>query len=108
MKKQLAMLALHRRKLLKRIETQRTEITVISRHFKKSIVVFDIGLNAANFLSRHPALVAGSFAIAQTLWRKGMIGLNSIIPLPIRFAISAIFSATQLLDNNNDDSDLDS
>jgi len=94
MKKQLAELSLQRCKILKRIEVQRLEVTTISQHIKKSISIIDLGISAAHFLARHPALVAGSSAVILTLWRKGIIGLNSIIPLPLRFALNAILSTS--------------
>ena len=102
---QLAELAIKRRKLLVRIETQRLEVAVISQYFKKSVALLDIGLNAIHFISRHPVLAAGSFAVILTLWRKGIAVFNAIIPAPIRFALSTIISTPGLISNKQDDLD---
>jgi|GEM_PF-6708538 hypothetical protein len=105
MKKQLAELALQRCRILERIESQRIEVTDISLRIKKSIALIDIALNAVHFMSRHPALIAGGFAVFLTLWRRGITGLSAIIPLPVRFVLNTILSTSDSPNQKHNDLD---
>jgi hypothetical protein len=105
MKNQLAELALQRRKILERIEAQRIEVTDISLHIKRSVAKFDIALSAVHFMSRHPALLAGGFAVFLTLWRYGITVLSSNIPFPVRFVINTILSTSRSLSQEHSDID---
>jgi len=101
---QLAELAIKRRKLLVRIETQRLEVAVI-HSILKICSTFRHRSECHSFISRHPVLAAGSFAVILTLWRKGIAVFNAIIPAPIRFALSTIISTPGLISNKQDDLD---
>ena len=90
MKHQLAELADHRCRLLKEIEAQRADVTVIAQHLQKPMKYFDTGLNAAHFVYRHPSLIAGSLAAILTFWRNGVPGINYLIPPILRFAFNRI------------------
>ena len=105
-KKQLAELALNRSRLLEKIEAQRLEVACISQIYKKPVVIVDIGITVVHFISRHPALVAGGFAVLLSLLRKGIAGLNIIIPAPVRFALSTIIFPPSIAPPKQDDSDL--
>jgi hypothetical protein len=88
MKHQLAELADHRCRILKRIEAQRADVADIARHLQKPMKYFDAGLNAAHFVYRHPTLFAGGLAAILTFWRNGIPGINYIIPPILRFAFN--------------------
>ena len=75
MNKRLALIAMRRQMLLKRIASQRRDVAEISRRWQKPLALADTGLNAVHFIRKHPALVSGGIA-AFLIWRrKGMLGL---------------------------------
>jgi hypothetical protein len=96
MKNRLAALACQRRRLLDTIEAQRAEVREVSRRFEKPMAMFDVGMNAVHFVYRHPNLMASGFAAIMAVWRKGIPGLNYLLPISIRFALNSIFSSTRL------------
>lgn len=101
MKNKLAALACQRRNMAEKIEMQRLALTEISRRFQKPVAIIDIGLNAAHFMYRHPTLLTGTLAAVFTLWRKGTLGLNRLLPSPLFLALSGIFSIFRSRHNKN-------
>jgi hypothetical protein len=101
MKNRLAALACQRRKIAEKIETQRIELTEISRRFHKPVAIIYIGLNAAHFMYRHPTLLTGTLAAAFAVWRKGIPGLNRLLPSPLFFVLSGVFSIFRARHNKN-------
>jgi hypothetical protein len=95
MKNQLAELADHRSKILKRIEAQRTDVSDTAMQLQKPIKYFDAGLIAAKFVYRHPTLIAGSTAAILAFWSKGVPGIKSIIPPILRFVLDRILLSSR-------------
>ena len=90
MKLQLAELADHRSRILKKIEVQRGDVADIARDLQTPIRYFDAGLDAAHFVYRHPTLIAGGLTAILTFWHKGIPGINYLIPPILRFAFDRL------------------
>ncbi|HLP98621.1 MAG TPA: YqjK family protein [Sideroxyarcus sp.] len=97
MKKRLADIACRRRRLLDRIATQRTEISMLSRHWQKPLALADLALNVVHLVRAHPALAAGAVA-ALLAWRRS--GPMALVRSGWRLLFlypSAVFSGLQYL-----------
>ena len=92
MKNRLAELAGQRCKILEKIEVQRLGMTEISRQLRQPAAFFDMGLNAAHLIYRHPSLFAGGLAVILSVWRNGSVGLSCILPYPLGFVLNSISS----------------
>jgi hypothetical protein len=95
MKHQLTELADQRCRLIKKIDLQRSDVTDIARHLQNPVKIIDAGLNAAHFAQRHPALVAGTFAVVLTFWTKGIPSLKYLISPILRFAFDRMLPVTR-------------
>ncbi len=105
MKKQLALIEIDRRRLLERIQLQRYDVKELTKSFRKTITPFEIGFKTTQYLVRHPALVAGSFAVVLTLWRQGMSGLKSLLPPPVRYLFWTMLNQYRIQARTNEEND---
>lgn len=75
MNKRLLAIAERRLILLKKIESQRFELSEKFMTWQKPLTFFDTGLAAFRFIQNHPAILSGSMAVFMMWRRKGFAGL---------------------------------
>ncbi len=75
MNKRLAEIAFRRKGLLEKIESQRMEVSEISRQWQKPLAVVDVGVKVVQFMYHYRALVAGGLAALLAWRRNGIVSL---------------------------------